>query len=138
MHDVGLLGAAMNVYARDVLLSDRAFEEYKGAMSEQYVCQQLVANGGDVHYWSSGRGTAEVDFVVERDGGPAPVEVKTEENVRAKSLRMVCSDTGLHGYRSSMRGYRERDWMTNVPLWAVGSYFAPEHDPANVIPDELR
>lgn len=138
MHDVGLLGAAMNVHARDVLLSNRALEEYKGAMTEQYVCQQLVANGGDVHYWSSGKGTAEVDFIVERDGRPAPLEVKAEENVHAKSLRTLCSDTGLHGYRSSMRGYREQDWMTNVPLWAVGPYFAPENDPANIIPPELR
>lgn len=75
--------------------------------------------------------------IVERDGRPAPLEVKAEENVHAKSLRALCSDTGLHGYRSSMRGYREQDWMTNVPLWAVGPYFAPENDAANIIPSRI-
>ncbi|MBT1165816.1 ATP-binding protein [Bifidobacterium simiarum] len=136
MHDIGLLGAAMDVSARDVLLSNTAFEEYKGAMTEQYVCQQLTATGRNPYYWTSGRGTAEVDFVVQYDSRPAPLEVKAEENVHAKSLRMLCNDTGLHGYRTSMRGYREQDWLTNVPLWAVGTYFDPVNDPANVIPDE--
>lgn len=133
MHDVGLLGAAMDVDARDVILSNSALEEYKGAMTEQYVCQQLVACGRTPYYWTSGRGTAEVDFVLRRDGRPAPLEVKAEENVHAKSLRMLCGQTGLHGYRSSMRGYREQDWLTNVPLWAVGAYFDPDNDPANAL-----
>lgn len=136
MHDVGLLGAAMDVNPRDVLLSDTAFEEYKGAMTEQYVCQQLVAEGRSPYYWTSGRGTAEVDFVLQYDGRPAPLEVKAEENVHAKSLRLLCSETGLHGYRASMRGFREQDWLTNVPLWAVGPYFSPANDPANMIPEE--
>lgn len=136
MHDVGLLGAAMAVNARDVLLSNAVFEEYKGAMTEQYVCQQLVAAGRLPYYWTSGKGTAEVDFVVQYDGRPAPLEVKAEENVHAKSLRLLCSQTGLHGYRSSMKGFREQDWVTNVPLWAVGAYFNPSNDPANVIPEE--
>ncbi|NMM93706.1 ATP-binding protein [Bifidobacterium oedipodis] len=138
MHDIGLLGAAMNVHARDVLLSNKAFEEYKGAMTEQYVCQQLVANGQTPYYWSSGKGTAEVDFVLERDGSPAPLEVKAEENVHAKSLQLLCKDTSLHGFRSSMRGYRVENWMTNIPLYAVGPYFNPKNDPANFIPPELR
>ena len=138
MHDVGLLGAAMNVHARDILLSNKALEEYKGAMTEQYVCQQLVANGQTPYYWSSSKGTAEVDFILERDGAPAPLEVKAEENVHAKSLRMLCTDTALHGFRSSMRGYRAQDWMTNIPLYAVGPYFNPKNDPANFIPPELR
>lgn len=136
MHDVGLLGAAMDVNARDVLLANTAFEEYKGAMTEQYVCQQLAATGRNPYYWTSGKGTAEVDFVVQYDSRPAPLEVKAEENVHAKSLRMLCNDTGLHGYRTSMRGYREQDWLTNVPLWAVGAYFDPVNDPANIIPDD--
>ncbi|KFI55199.1 hypothetical protein BCAL_1217 [Bifidobacterium callitrichos DSM 23973] len=137
MHDVGLLGAAMNVTARDVILSNTAFEEYKGAMTEQYVCQQLAAAGRDPYYWTSGKGTAEVDFVLQYDGRPAPLEVKAEENVHAKSLRLLCSATGLHGYRTSMRGFREQDWLTNVPLWAVGEYFSASHDPANIIPDDV-
>ncbi|MBT1182289.1 ATP-binding protein [Bifidobacterium sp. CP2] len=136
MHDVGLLGAAMDVDARDVLMSNKAFEEYKGALTEQYVCQQLVAAGRTPYYWTSGKGSAEVDFITRRDGSPAPLEVKAEENVHAKSLRLLCAQTGLHGYRSSMRGFREQDWLTNVPLWAVGPYFSPDNDPANTIPDD--
>jgi hypothetical protein len=53
----------------------------------------------------------------------APLEVKAEENLNAKSLRLLCQETGLHGYRTSMSGFREQDWLTNVPLWAVGAYF---------------
>lgn len=135
MHDIGLLGAAMNVNARDILLSNTGLEEYKGAMTEQYVCQQLTATGRTPYYWTSGKGTAEVDFILQYDGHPAPLEVKAEENVHAKSLRMLCTDTGLHGYRSSMRGYREQDWLTNIPLWAIGAYFDPGNDPANIIPE---
>ncbi|KFI90677.1 hypothetical protein BISA_2333 [Bifidobacterium saguini DSM 23967] len=135
MHDIGLLGAAMNVSARDVLLSNKVFEEYKGAMTEQYVCQQLTATGHAPYYWTATRGTAEVDFILQYNGQPAPLEVKAEENVHAKSLRLLCADTGLHGYRSSMKGYREQDWLTNVPLWAVGEYFAAWNDPANQIPE---
>ncbi|WEV73079.1 ATP-binding protein [Bifidobacterium sp. ESL0790] len=125
LHDVGLLGATMHIKARDLLLSNTALEEYKGAMTEQYVCQQLVANGVSPYYWTAGDSRpGEVDFIIEHEGVVAPLEAKAEENLRAKSLKSLCSRTGLHGYRTSMSGYREQDWMTNIPLWAVGPYFA--------------
>ena len=125
LHDVGLLGAAMEVDARDVLLSNKALEEYKGAMTEQYVCQELVAAGISPYYWTaSSGGTAELDFLFSKDGAIIPLEVKAEENLQAKSLRLFCSTYGLHGYRTSMSGWREQDWMTNVPLWAVGAFVA--------------
>lgn len=64
--------------------------------------------------------TQEIDFVVQHDIHVIPIEVKAEENLRAKSLRLfTASHPGLHGLRFSMSGYREQDWMTNVPLWAV-------------------
>lgn len=128
--DVGLLGASMDVQLADVLLRNDALTEYKGAMIEQYVCQQLVAAGVTPYYWSRRDSQAEVDFMVSRDGRPAPLEAKAEVNVHAKSLRTLCADTGLHGYRSSMLGYREQDWMTNVPLWMVGAFFDPTHGSA--------
>lgn len=125
LHDVGLLGAAMEVGVRDVLLSNKALEEYKGALTEQYVCQQLVAEGISPYYWTaSSGGTSELDFLFSAHGAVIPLEVKAEENLQAKSLRVFCSSYGLYGYRTSMSGWREQDWMTNVPLWAVGSYFA--------------
>lgn len=120
--DVGLLGATMEIEPEDVLLSNKALEEYKGALTEQYVCQQLVAAGKTPYYWTAS-GTAELDFVVTMKGTVVPLEVKAEENLRAKSLRVVYEKTGLHGVRTSMSDYREQDWMTNVPLWAVGAYF---------------
>ena len=123
LHDVGLLGCAMEISAADVLLSNKGLEEYKGALTEQYVCQQLVSSGVTPYYWSASSGTAEVDFVMRYGNAIAPLEVKAEENLNAKSLRLLCQETGLHGYRTSMSGFREQDWLTNVPLWAVGAYF---------------
>ncbi|MEG0418260.1 MAG: DUF4143 domain-containing protein, partial [Gordonibacter sp.] len=123
--DVGLLGAAMGVRPDEVLLSNKGFEEFKGALTEQYVCQQLVAAGNAPFYWSADKGgKAEVGFVVAKEGKVVPLEVKAEENLRAKSLRVIYEKTGLHGVRTSMSDYREQDWMTNVPLWAIGAYFA--------------
>ena len=122
MLDVGLLGAAMELDARDILLSDSGLEEYRGAMTEQYVCQQLVAQGVAPYYWTSGA-TAEVDFVVGHKGTVVPIEVKAQENLRARSLRVLCDKYDVRGMRTSLSGFREQDWMTNVPLWAIGAYF---------------
>ena len=73
-----------------------------------------------VYYYSNENSTMEIDFVVQHDNEIIPVEVKAEENLRAKSLRQFTSDNpGLHGMRFSMSGYREQEWLTNVPLWAV-------------------
>lgn len=124
--DVGLLGCAMEVEPADVILSNKALVEYKGAMTEQYACQQLVAAGNVPYYWSAASGGAELDFVAKRNGVPAPLEVKAEVNLQAKSLRSACSRTGLIGYRTSMAGYQEQDWMVNVPLWALEPYFQVE------------
>lgn len=121
--DVGLLGCAMETEPKDVILSNKALVEYKGALAEQYVCQQLVAGGVDPYYWTSTSGGAELDFVVRYEGEVAPLEVKAEENLRAKSLRMACDHYHLYGYRTSMSSYRRQDWMANIPLWAVGEYF---------------
>lgn len=129
--DVGLLGASMDVELADVLLRNDALVEYKGAMIEQYVCQQLVAAGVTPYYWSRSDSQAEIDFIVKRDGKPAPLEAKAEVNVHAQSLKSLCSRTGLRGYRTSMLGYREQDWLTNVPLWMVGAYFSPSNDPVS-------
>lgn len=111
-----------------MLLRNDALVEYKGAMIEQYVCQQLVACDTTPYYWSRPNAQGEVDFIVKYRGKPAPLEAKAETNVHAKSLRVLCDETGLHGYRTSMKGYREQDWLTNIPLWMVGAYFDPAND----------
>lgn len=119
--DCGLLGALSETPPEQILIGDNVFEEYKGAFTENYVLQQLKSLPHTfVYYYSNDNSTLEIDFVVQHDAHIIPIEVKAEENLRAKSLRQFVTDnTGLHGVRFSMSDYREQDWLTNVPLWAV-------------------
>lgn len=120
--DIGLLGAMSGLNARIILEKNRLFEEFKGALTEQYVMQQLIVNPeNDLFYWSSESGTAEIDFILQNEEGIMPIEVKAEENLQAKSLRVFCDkyhpDAAV---RTSMSVYREQEWMVNIPLYLVG------------------
>lgn len=119
--DCGLLGALSETPPEQILIGDNVFEEYKGAFTENYVLQQLKSLPRTfVYYYSNENSTLEIDFVVQHEAHVIPIEVKAEENLRAKSLRQFVTDnSGLHGVRFSMSDYREQDWLTNVPLWAV-------------------
>lgn len=119
--DCGLLGALSETPPEQILIGDNVFEEYKGAFTENYVLQQLKSLPRTfVYYYSNDNSTLEIDFVVQHDTHIIPIEVKAEENLRAKSLRQFVTDNpGLHGVRFSMSDYREQDWLANVPLWAV-------------------
>ena len=119
--DLGLLAALSEAPADMMLIKDNIFEEFKGMFTEQYVLQQLVARGDvNTYYWSSERNDAEIDFVIQKGGIIIPIEVKAEENVKAKSLSsFVSSNPELHGIRLSMSDFREQDWMTNIPLFCV-------------------
>lgn len=119
--DCGLLGALSETPPEQILIGDNVFEEYKGAFTENYVLQQLKSLPRTfVYYYSNDNSTLEIDFVVQHEAHIIPIEVKAEENLRAKSLRQFVTDnSGLHGVRFSMSDYREQDWLTNVPLWAV-------------------
>lgn len=119
--DCGLLGALSETPPEQILIGDNVFEEYKGAFTENYVLQQLKSLPRTfVYYYSNDNSTLEIDFVVQHEAHVIPIEVKAEENLRAKSLRQFVTDnSGLHGVRFSMSDYREQDWLTNVPLWAV-------------------
>lgn len=119
--DCGLLGALSETPPEQILIGDNVFEEYKGAFTENYVLQQLKSLSRTfVYYYSNDNSTLEIDFVVQHEAHVIPIEVKAEENLRAKSLRQFVTDnSGLHGVRFSMSDYREQDWLTNVPLWAV-------------------
>lgn len=119
--DCGLLGALSETPPEQILIGDNVFEEYKGAFTENYVLQQLKSLPSTfVYYYSNDNSTLEIDFVVQHEAHVIPIEVKAEENLRAKSLRQFVTDnSGLHGVRFSMSDYREQDWLTNVPLWAV-------------------
>ncbi|MGM9847341.1 MAG: ATP-binding protein [Muribaculaceae bacterium] len=119
--DLGLLAAMSEAPADLMLASNSIFEEFKGMFTEQYVLQQMVAREDlFIYYWSSERNDAELDFVVQKGSKIIPIEVKAEENVKAKSLNVfVASNPGLHGVRLSMSDYREQDWMTNIPLFCL-------------------
>ena len=123
--DVGLFGAMVNAPAHEILIGSNIFSEYKGTFTELYVLQQMVTvRDLDIYYYSTDDSRTEIDFVVQHEGKVTPVEVKAEENLRAKSLRQVVSnDPSLHGLRFSMSDYRQEDWLDNVPLYGVESYF---------------
>jgi predicted AAA+ superfamily ATPase len=120
--DVGLLAAMAGLDARVILDGSTMFTEFKGALTEQYVLQQLEAGGLQPFYWSSPSSQNEIDFVVDLMGGAVPIEVKAGENLRSKSLKAIRDrfDTPV-SVRTSLSGYRDEGWLTNVPLWAAGS-----------------
>ena len=120
--DVGLLGALAHLPVQAVLEGTSLFTEFKGSLTEQYVCQQLVTQGHDPYYWSSEAGRAELDFAIEHEGVPLGIEVKAQENLQAKSLKVARDkfELGLC-VRTSLAGYRHEGWLVNVPLWAIGT-----------------
>ncbi len=123
--DVGLLAAMGEIHAHTLLDGNRIFEEFKGSLTEQYVLQQLVlVSGMAINYWSSETAKAELDFLLQYHGEVIPVEVKAEENLHAKSLRSFCQKyLPRTAIRTSMSDYRREEWLTNAPLYAIGSYF---------------
>ena len=121
MSDIGLMGAMSKLPAQSLLSGNALFSDFKGALTEQYVMQQLKTNSNlAIYYWSADSSRGEIDFLLQRDCDIIPAEVKAEENLQAKSLRsFVEKNPGLHGVRLSMSPYREQDWMTNYPLYSV-------------------
>lgn len=119
--DCGLLGAMSQTPPEQILIGNNVFEEYKGAFSENFVLQQMLNIPRTyIYYYSNENSTMEIDFVIQHESTVIPIEVKAEENLRAKSLRQYIVDNpGLHGIRFSMSPYREQEWMKNVPLYAV-------------------
>ena len=121
--DVGLLAAMTDLDAKTLLKGNAIFTEFKGALTEQYVCQQLVSDCGLVpYYWSAENSSGEIDFLVQRRNSVFAIEVKAEENLRSKSLRAFKeSHPEINSVRFSLSGYREQDWMRNVPLFAMSN-----------------
>lgn len=119
--DIGLLTAMGDIDARTILEGNIIFSEFKGALTEQYVLQQLNCNSDYVtYYWSAERSTAEVDFVVQFNGMVVPIEVKAEENLQAKSLKVYKEKFKPKvSIRISMSDYRKQEWMINLPPYAI-------------------
>lgn len=125
MLDTGLMCAVSNLPAQTLLDGNTLFSDYKGALTEQYVLQQLEAiKELSIYYWSSDNSRGEIDFLLQYGADIIPVEVKAEENLQSKSLRaFVERNPGLHGVRFSMSDHREQDWLTNYPLYSIHSLF---------------
>ena len=121
MVDVGLLTAMGDIDAKTLLEGNAIFSEFKGALTEQYVFQQLKSTDKYViNYWSADRSTAEVDFVIQYEGVAVPIEVKAEENLQAKSLKVYTEKFNQQvALRTSMSDFREQDWLTNIPLYGI-------------------
>lgn len=120
--DLGLLGAMVDVPAKEVLINDNMFIEYKGAFTEQYVLQEIIEYGLQPYYYSKENSRLEIDLIVQTDE-VYPIEVKAEENLKSKSLKTVYDENSkLKAVRFSMCGYKEQDWMTNVPLYLSGEW----------------
>lgn len=121
--DVGLLSAMSGIEAETLLHGNAIFTEFKGALTEQYVLQQLVLQH-EPYYWAKPNSQSEIDFLLQYQGSIVPIEVKAEENLQAKSLRLYAKEYQPPlAVRTSMSAYREEEWMVNVPLYAVGSFF---------------
>ena len=120
--DVGLLGALANLNQKVLLEENALFNEFKGALTEQYVLQELIQNRkNQFHYWSNDSGSAEIDFIFENDSQIIPLEVKAGENLQAKSLKTFSiKHPEIHCYRTSLSNYREENWLTNIPLYGIG------------------
>ena len=125
MVDVGLMVAMSELEAKVILEGSRIFEEFKGALTEQFVFQQLVQNENLViAYWSSERSEGEIDLLLQYSNEIIPVEVKSAENLNAKSLKIFCEKFNFqNAIRTSLSDYRKESWMTNVPLYVIGNYW---------------
>ncbi|MBP7839987.1 MAG: ATP-binding protein [Acidaminococcaceae bacterium] len=119
--DVGLLSCMVRLNQKVLLSGNELFIEFKGALTEQYVLQQLkTLKNLAAYYWTNDRGSAEIDFLVDNGIDVMPIEVKAETNLKAKSLKTYCEKFKPNkAIRTSMSDYRQEEWLLNLPLWAV-------------------
>jgi len=109
--------------AQILLEGNEIFTEFKGSFTEQFVLTELKSNNDiPVFYWSAERATAELDFLLQLGTNIVPIEVKSEENLKAKSLKLFVEKYNTKvNVRTSMSDYREEDWFINVPLYSIGN-----------------
>lgn len=119
--DVGLLGCMTGLRQRTLLEGNDLFAEFKGALTEQYVCQQLkTLSDLAVYYYTNDRSSCEVDFVIDDGGQIIPVEAKAEANLRAKSLKTFRERFHPQvSVRTSMADYKKEEGLVNLPLYAI-------------------
>ena len=119
--DVGLLGAMVGLNQRTLLNGNELFTEFKGALTEQYVMQQLAVNQDlGIYYYTNDRNTCEIDFIVDNGDNIIPIEVKAEINLKAKSLKTYREKFAPEiSIRSTMADYSEESGLINLPLYAI-------------------
>ncbi|HSW36398.1 MAG TPA: AAA family ATPase [Candidatus Limnocylindrales bacterium] len=119
--DVGLLSCMVRLNRTALLNGNDLFKEFKGALTEQYVLQQLkTIKGLETYYWTNDRGEAEIDFLIDTGNEVIPIEVKAETNLKAKSLKIYCAKFQPNmSIRTSMADYKREEQLLNLPLWAV-------------------
>ncbi|MBP3743450.1 MAG: ATP-binding protein [Treponema sp.] len=119
--DVGLLCAMSELDAKSIIEGNTLFVEFKGALTEQYVEQELVASTPyTAYYYGSEKATFEQDFLIQKENKVVPIEVKAETNVRSQSLKAFYEKYKPElSVRFSLLPYKQQDWMVNIPLYAV-------------------
>ena len=125
-NDVGLLSAMSQLNARVIVDGDTVFTEFKGALAEQFVFQQLTQNEHlSIRYFTFENSKYEIDFLVQTENNEIiPVEVKAGENLTANSFKLFCQKfKPAKAIRTSLTNYKSESWMTNVPLYVIGDYF---------------
>lgn len=121
MVDVGLLTASMGLDEKTLLEENKILTEFKGALAEQYVMQELTTIGCDyIGYWTNERSTSEVDFVIQKGGEIIPIEVKSGENLHAKSFTLFCEKyKPSKAIKTSPLPYQDNVKVVNVPLYGI-------------------
>lgn len=122
--DVGLLSALTNLDVKTILEKTQIFEEFKGAIAEQYVYQQLKSvDDIPIFYWSNDSSRSEIDFVIQHGEYVVPVEVKAEKNLKAKSLNNFIQEyKSKKSVRTSLADYKLNDNnLYDIPLYAISN-----------------
>lgn len=121
--DIGLLGALSDLPAKTILEKDEVFVEFKGALTEQYVLQQLISDTPYTpYYYGTEKSTFEQDFMIQMEDAIVPIEVKAEGNVQSQSLKAYCEK--FHPKKAicfSTLKYMDQEWMVNIPLYAIST-----------------
>ena len=119
--DVGLLGCMTGLRQRTLISGNDLFIEFKGALTEQYVCQQLeIIDDLGIYYYTNDRGSCEIDFIIDNGEQIIPMEVKAEVNLKAKSLKAYREKFNPEiSVRTSMSDYKKEDWLINLPLYSI-------------------
>ena len=122
-----MLGALSRLDEKALITGNSVFEEFKGALTEQYVFQELLCSTDcNLAYWEPESGTAEVDFIAQRGNDVIPIEVKAGINLRARSLASYRTRYAPpYAIRTSLAGYEENAGLFNIPLYALVPFFPP-------------